>query len=235
MATATVSIATCSVVVGNATPAVALDLTLSSVTGSWTNPVGGGSTVSGLNTNEIRWGEPFSNNLKSGLRFNGTAPPAIPITTETNFVLGRLTHLNFPIIPPILTGADLNIALDVGETQTFKYAFNVNETRNRPTCPSFQKSRTPCDDQINFTSALNSNTFSVEGQEYTLQLLGFSSTADGSNPVSDFITEERKASSAFLVGRITAVRTIPEPATVVGLSLLGLCLFNRRWRSPKQL
>ena len=87
-ASAAVSLATLSLFVGNAIPAVAASLTLNSVTGNWTNPIGGGSTVTGVGTNDIRWGSPILGGPKSAFKFESAAPPSVTFETGTNFVLG---------------------------------------------------------------------------------------------------------------------------------------------------
>ncbi|MEA5580358.1 THxN family PEP-CTERM protein [Nodularia harveyana UHCC-0300] len=230
-----VSAATLSLFLGNAIPAVAADITLNSVTGSWTNPIGG-TSLNGLDTNEIRWGTPAAGE-QSGFRFDSAVPSSVSISTETNFLLGTLTHFNFPTFSgTFIDAVDLDVSLDIGSTQNFKYTFNIDETSNGlfvSSCPSFQISNTPCDDRITFGSGFTDQTFSIDGEEFTLQLAGFSSTADGLNPISSLVTEENRASTAFLVGRITTPvierpASTPEPGALIGFSLLGLYGFNRR-------
>lgn len=236
---AIVSAATLSLLLANAIPAVAASLTLNSVTGSWTNPIGG-TSINGLGTDEIRWGTPaLFGSEQSGFKFDSAAPPSVIIETETNFLLGTFTHFNFPTTLGTFPNAvDLDVSLDIGSIQNFKYTFNIDETPNGPfvTCPSFQVSNTPCDDRITFGSGFTDQTFSIDGEEFTLQLAGFSSTANSLNPISSLVTEENRASTAFLFGRITTpinpgpgtpVST-PEPGALIGFSLLGLYWFNRR-------
>ena len=137
-----------------------------------------------------------------------------------------------------ISATDLDVSLDIGSIQNFKYTFNLQETPNTflASCPSFQVTNTPCDDRISFGSGFADSTFSIGGEEFTLQLVGFSSTADGLNPISSLVTEEEKASTAFLVARITTPTTtppqppvgVPEPGALIGFSMLGLYFFNRR-------
>ncbi|MDB9377527.1 THxN family PEP-CTERM protein, partial [Nodularia sphaerocarpa] len=214
---AVVSVATLSLLLANAIPAVAANLTLNSVTGSWTNPIGGGGTVNGVGTNEIRWGTPalFASE-QSGFKFDGAAPPSASISTENNFLLGTFTHFNFPVNGGA-NAVDLDVSLNIGSIQNFKYTFNIQETSNGlflSSCPSFQISNTPCDDRITFGSGFTDRTFFIDEEEYTLQLAGFSSTADSLNPISSLVTEERRASTAFLFGRITTPVN-NEPGTPV--------------------
>ena len=121
-----------------------------------------------------------------------------------------------------------------GILQSFGYSFAIDETSNNPdNCPIFQISTTPCDDKIDFTSPFSSTTFAKNGTNYTLELLGFSRTLDGLSPVSSFITEESRASSAFLVARVikdpaTEPESVPEPAIALGLLVAGASLTRRR-------
>jgi len=234
---AIVSAATLSLFLGNAIPAVAASITLNSATGAWTNPVGG--TSSGVGTNEIRWGVPLGVQ-QSGFRFDSATPPSVNVETESNFLLGTLTHFNFVTsLGTAINGANLDVSLDIGSIQNFQYTFNLDETPNGfslSSCSSFQITNTPCDDRITFGSGFTDQTFFIDGEEFTLQLAGFSSTADNLNPISSLVTEENRASTAFLFGRITTPVnpgpgtpvTTPEPGALIGFSMLGLYFFNRR-------
>jgi hypothetical protein len=213
-------------------------LTVNSVQGTWGNVEGAGSTLVGNGTNEIRWGDPATQAGKSGLRFDGAFPPVADVNLDENFVLGTLTHFNFPVYAPAATAADLTIALDLaGTIEAFDFGFTIDETPNTSgACPAFQQSGVPCDDKITFNSDFSSSTFLVGSKEYTLQLIGFSSTNDGSNPVSQFITQENLANNAFLVGRLTSppdVESTPEPGTILGLmAVIGAGVgFKRRLAS----
>jgi hypothetical protein len=215
-------------VLGGATSASAIDFKLNSITGSWSNP-SSNFNVTGIDTNEVRWGTPFGTE-KSGLRFDGIAPPSVSLSNQTDFVLGQLTDFNFVVTNPI-NSVDLNLALNLDGVATqpsFKYTFNIDETSNGGNvagCPSFQQSNVPCDDRITFPSNFTPTNFSLGGQDYTLQLVGFSKTADGSSPISQFITQENISNTAYLVGRITTpsqTRRVSEPTMLFGLSAFGL-------------
>ena len=52
----------------------AVSVNIDSVTGAWVNPIGG-TTVTGVDSNQIRWGNPATANGKSGFDFDGIAPP----------------------------------------------------------------------------------------------------------------------------------------------------------------
>ncbi|MEC4815925.1 MAG: THxN family PEP-CTERM protein [Scytonema sp. PMC 1069.18] len=222
-----------STIVGCGIPAIAVDFRLNSITGSWENPIGS-PIVTGEGTNRIEWGVAVAGSFSSGLQFDSVTPPSVTVSNTSDFVLGRLTHFNYPTENP-LRSVDLNIALNLENAQpTFRYRFDIDETENNipiDDCPSFQSSITACDDKIGFSASnFTPTTFSVDGQDYTLQLVGFSSTPDGSRPISQFITEERKDNSAFLIARITTpqVERVSEPTTIAALFILSLYSLNRR-------
>ncbi|MGD1900796.1 MAG: choice-of-anchor K domain-containing protein [Geitlerinemataceae cyanobacterium] len=222
-----------------AAPARAASFTVENITGTWTN-VQGTVSFSGTGTNQVRWGNSATTGEStSGFNFDSVTIAA-PLTSGTNFVLGELTHLNFPIFNPS-SGADFELAMDVNGTAiAFDYSFAIEETTNGGTCPSFQISGTPCDDRITFSTDAAQALFSDGGIDYTLELLGFSATADGLSPVSSFITQENQASSAFLVARFAASEPIdagddpastPEPASVLALLALSAAATKRRRRT----
>lgn len=217
----------------------AATLTATSITGSWNNVVltdgslDGGGTLTGVGTNEIRWGIPVDNINKSGFNFTASPTPLL-INTEVDFTLGEFTHLNFPVFPPSVTAADLNVNLDFGGTvQSFAYTFTNEETTNTTAtadCPAFQESLVPCDDRITFGTGFTSSTFLIGTQEYTLQLVGFVESG-GTSLLSEFVTQENAANRAVLVGRITTpppVETVPEPVAIAALSVVGAYLITRR-------
>jgi hypothetical protein len=217
--------------------AVSATLTATSITGSWNNVVltdgsiDGGGTLVGVGTNEIRWGDPVTETPQSGFLFT-SSPTPLAIDTEVNFGLGEFTHFNFPVFPPSVVSANLDVNLDFGGTvQAFTYTFTNEETTNTAGgCPAFQQSAVPCDDRITFGTGFTSSTFLIGTQEYTLQLVGFVESG-GTSVVSEFITEENTANRAVLVGRITTpppVETVPEPTAIAALSIVGTFLIARR-------
>ena len=207
-------------------PAQAVSFTVDNISGTWDN-IQGTSTFNGTGTNQVRWGSPATTAGQSGFDFN-SASNSLSISSGSNFVIGELTHLNFPVWGgTAASGADLQLSMAIdGVTQGFDYSFTIDETTNSAgICPEFQISGTPCDDKIDFTSAFSSKTFLKDGFNYSLELLGFSSTTDGLSPVSSFITEEHKASSAFLVARFVkddSDVSVPEPTSAAALLLIGL-------------
>lgn len=209
----------------------ALPFTINSVAADWTNVVGGANTVEFIDTDgitgneEIRWGTPAETE-KSGYRFDGAAPPAFTVETGEVFTLGNFTHTNQPIWDSI-SSAQLNITagLMIGGATLgegpFTFSFLHDETTNAceplPGCAN---------DIVSFTNLIISDSFLVDGIEYTLDLIGFS--VDGVT-TSEFSTVERQSNTAQLQA-VFRTTVIPEPVsiTLLGLGLLGIALARRR-------
>lgn len=191
------------------------DYSMTSVSGVWTDVDGGGDTVTGVGTNQVNWGHD-SGYGKSGLRFDDTGSQSF--NEGDVFLLGTLTHLNWPVDPPSASGATLQITLSfdtpsISPDPSFVFDFEVEETTNRLfwwLCPSFQQSTTPCDDRITFPSSFGTETFQIGDKVYTLEIIGFVDDYPGGTPVDEFITEEEKDNSAYLVGKLSSV-LVEEP------------------------
>jgi hypothetical protein len=214
-------------------PARAVSFTINNITGTWDN-VQGTSIFNGTDTNQVRWGSAATTAGQSGFNFQ-SASSLVSVASGSNFVLGELTHLNVPIWGgTAASGVDLDLSMAIdGMIHSFNYSFLINETPNTAgNCPVFQISNTPCDDKIDFTSPFSTTTFQKNGFNYSLELLGFSGTVDGLSPVSSFITEERKASSAFLVARVVKDSnndvSVPEPTSALAILLIGLATTRLR-------
>ena len=207
-------------------PAQAIQL--NSLTGSWTS-VNGGANVTGLQSNQVCWGNPATVSGQSGLNFVGSAPPSVSFPVNTNFVLGQLTHLNFPITNAA-SGASLAISLtlsNAGETinPQFNYGFNIDETVNESilaACDtSKQMSSVPCDDVITFDNS-QQQIFTLNGNQYELKISGFSSDPTNFSPIAQFTTIERQESNAYLLGKITPIEPpTPVPFETDALPIVG--------------
>ena len=222
-------------------------INLSSSTGVWTS-VTGGSSVTGVGTNQVRWGQPVTGNGQSGLGFVGSAP-TVSLPFNTNFILGTLSHYNYPVNSgTAASGANLQISLtftNAGQTvtPTFSYGFNIDETTNQGTvgaCDSAKQiSSVPCDDIITPNDP-RPQTFTLNNRRYQVTISGFSTNTDGSSPLEKFTTTERLKSDAYLVGQLTDM-TAPNPVpwetdalSVVGTTILFAGGVWRKHKSRKK-
>ena len=184
-------------------PAMGQAVTASS-TGIWT-AVNGGSDVTGIGTNEVRWGQP-AETYKSGLRFDGLS---VSSNFGQEFCLGKLTHFNWPIYNAAAE-ATLKVTLDFSTPAlpdaSFTYNMGIDETSNSGVCGvscAYSPCETPCPDKISWPSIPPADqTFNLGDDTYTLQILGIKDSCSGGSPLPYFITQEKKNNEGYLVGRI---------------------------------
>ncbi len=199
------------------------DYALTSVSGVWTN-VTGGSNITGINTEEIRWGVP-SGSQKSGLRFDGSGVQTF--NSGNSFYLGALTHMNWGTLSGAASGAKLNITLSFSKptlspNPDFSFDFSIEETSNSyGHCPSWQSSLTPCDDRISFPVSYGSRSFTIGDKLFTLRIDGFVNQYPSGSTVSQFITEEQKNNVAYLVGSLSSVLVSSPQISLVTKAVEG--------------
>ncbi len=218
--------------------------TLNSTSGIWSNVVDGtqvGYYTAGTEQ-QVRWGSPALGSgveNQSGLGFTGVGLQTIGV--DSLFNLGQLRHFNNPVYGgTAAAAADLAITIDFADfaDQVFNFTLTIDETPNvAGTCT--YPSTIPCSDRITWSSAVSASTITLSGTDYTLQLVGFSSNPLGGDVITDFISQERTTSSAYLFGKLTMVASasnsvgIPEPSSILGLSLAGMALAARRFSAKK--
>jgi hypothetical protein len=222
--------------------ASAVTVDINSVTGAWVYaaPWAGG-TISGLNTNEIRWGIPVAGG-QSGYLFDGVAPPTVlGLPLEVQFDLGTFTHFNFPIAPG--TSIDIaalkvttNLTVQDGGSRAVEidsyFRFDHDETTNAAPC-KYPGSASVCDDlvKVTFIDPV-SESFTIGHTQYFVDITGF--FANGSQ-ASAFLTAEGLANTATLRGIVTSTPGIP-PAQVpaplslvlIGTGVAALAVMSRR-------
>ena len=193
-------------------PAMGQAVTASS-SGKWT-AVNGGDGVTGVNTNEVRWGDPNNSDnpgrIKSGLRFDGQS---VSSAFGQEFCLGKLTHFNYPI-SDAASGATLKVTLDFSTPALpdapFTYQMTIDETSNGGVCGgtgsnkcAYSPCDLPCPDKISWPATPPADqTFTIGDDTYTLQILGIKDSCSGGSSLPYFITQEKRNNEGYLVGRI---------------------------------
>lgn len=182
----------------------------------------------GGTNNRLTWGTPGIAGINNYVQFNGmnftTAPNHIFKIGEILYRNGStLLETNFDGDFPL--NLELDLTLPLTNTESFEFLFNILNTPNITGDPVLDG------DKLQFSTAgMSSQTFNYEGIEYTLQLIGFS-TDDGETILNEFNSPEFSISNASLYGKITFVPppvSIPEPCTIVGLSILSIYLVTRQ-------
>lgn len=195
-----------------------------------------GSTVissqNGGNQNRLSWGRTddcgggctLFNNF---VQYDGTN---FSTGLGSLFNLGQITYRNGSVWDFFNGNFPLNISFSllspVTQTTVFNFGFNIFNT------PNVTGNAVLDGDRLRFsTGGLASRSFNYDGLTYTLELTGFS-TDGGQTLVSEFNSPEGAVAQASLYGQIirveSEVESVPEPATLTGLSLLGSYLLFRR-------
>lgn len=178
---------------------------------------------------------------KSGLGFEGVSD--LFVSADDTFQIGSLTHFNQTIWLDgyDATSADFSLTMDFGDaaigTQTFDFTFSIEETDNHAAeCMYQTDAGKGCSDRITWDWSIDeSSRFFYEGEEYTLELVGFSEQVAASSIVNEFISQESGDNTAGIFARLVTVdnsKDIPEPTSLLGLA--GLVAFAAKSRRKYQ-
>lgn len=234
-----------------ASPGIASTIDLTAVSGTWQNVVPGGTTgLTGVGSNEIRWGTPVpAGGQKSGYNFAAAGVPQNALNPGVEFDLGHFTHFNFPIATGTsITGAQLKVDFSLaipsgGDIQSFSALFDFDhfETPNTanpcadggsvlPNVPE-NINNNGCADRVRITTSFSgSDAITIGDETYFLTITGF-----GIGGGLTYWTRENGENVAVLRAKFISERDIaPIPLPAAGFLLLGalgsLGLLSRRRR-----
>ncbi|MBN3922730.1 choice-of-anchor K domain-containing protein [Nostoc sp. NMS4] len=190
--------------------------------GTWGNPTPGSTDTNpiytGVGSNIFTSGKPnLSSQLPNKLTFNGNSFSA---GINSVFKIGDLTYFNGTILTDtgiefVPLNLNLSLSSPVGTSQVFDFNLHLVNTLNDPTDP--EKSA----DFLLLDTNFSNRSFTFGSNKYTLELVGF-------NPSGRQISLKAFEEATTTTAIYAKIKNIPEPAPVVGLSLLGIYLISRK-------
>jgi hypothetical protein len=194
------------------------------------------SSESGGVNNRLTWGVPTIESFSSFVQFD--SEDSFSTSVDSIFKVGNLTYRNGTTFAN--TGFDGDFPLSIqltftnpaGLNESFSYLFKILNTDNSTGDPVQDG------DILRFSAAgLSNSSFSFEGTNYTLALLGFA-TDDGANIINQFNSPEGDTATAGLYGKITAVpveppEAIPTPVLLPGLIAMGAAALRKCTQAPQ--
>ena len=200
------------------------------------------------------WVPPTYEN-QSGLGFEGVSDLSLDLGQTFN--IGTLSHFNQTIYTNDFIGesAEISLNLNFGDnsigTKTFKFALGIDETvndkgrnNNGASCAYQTDAGLGCSDKISWDFlADQNNSFTHEGEDYELELVGFAESLASQDLTNHFISQEEGNSSASLFARLVKLggdspatpEDIPEPAALLGLAGLGAYFVRSRKQRAETL
>lgn len=203
----------------------AATLTVTNVSGVWSDWTGGVKQSSTMNGDvaELRWGTPGYTKQQSGYDF-APVPTSGPHQKDQTFTLGTFTHNNFVIDKGISSATlDVTFSFYLGTdssnvyTRSSQFVFEHWETPNVPEsgiCVDGKESKpngvqVGCEDRVTpITNPRKSESFTITEDGVTRTYL-FDVT--GFNIGENFWTVENQKNSAQLQARFTYEENVPLP------------------------
>ncbi len=221
--------------------AAAATVSVTAVNGIWTAAAPGNApNLNGIGTSTINWGTGSQSGgfRQSSYTFSGPSGLPVALTSGQSFVLGQFTHSNWPIValpaPSSITGATLQITFDLlvgGTAQTISqiYDFAHWETANAA-APCADGGTVGsgvdingCADRVQATlNPAVSDTFTIGGVDYQINISAFQGFAPDANGVPTFWTVESSQNTADLIATFDAVDVPPAPVPLPATGLLLL-------------
>jgi hypothetical protein len=237
-------------------PAAAVTtIDFTNIKGTWFDValVGGpalGFTGNGTANASVRWGNDIGNG-RSGYDFQSVAIPQLSVTPPGGSAVTQIAtfrHVNQPIAGGTsITSAKLKFTTDVIvngsylNTVSFIYNFNHDETNNGANPCAYGGANNQgvningCADRVQTIFNSQSEFFTIDGNDYALDVVGFLIGTPGTQ-VTNFLTTERATNEAFILGRVVLYSSaVPESATwamlIAGFGLVGAA--SRRQRAAQ--
>lgn len=212
--------------------ASAATITVNSVNAAWQSAtLGDGTNLTISDPSKISWGGDLGDG-QSSYSVSGVDSSFTVAAGET-FTLGTFVHENQPIAKPTLSVAELLVNINIasfGVEDTF-FNFTHTETRNRAKSCQFEGqdeggndvNRNGCADQVEATlDVTSSNQFSIGEDVFKIEFVGFKV---GETVFEKFLTAEKLATEADLIGRFVQLNRNPPPP-VVPTPASGLLLLS---------
>ncbi|QFS48259.1 choice-of-anchor K domain-containing protein [Nostoc sphaeroides] len=212
-------------------------LTFSGIsTGTWGEPNPGSTDTNpnpiytGVGNNIFTWGDanvcPPSSNPPSGCRITGSNKLTLTgnsFSTDINsvFKIADLTYFNGTVVKgtsveDVPLNLNVSFSAPVGISQVFDFKLHLVNTPNEATNSEEENA-----DLVFIDENLSNPTFTFEGNKYTLELTGF-------NPDIPQISIEALEGGTTKTAIYAKIKTIPEPATVAGILLVGMYLISSK-------
>ncbi len=208
--------------------------------GSWVNVVStDGTDIYSVANNDagatatFNWGTPATTTFNNQFTFNGVGSDGLPnweAIAEAPFKLGDFTYRNGSTYYSTgIDGVSLNVLLTIVDpaglgANNYLFNYSIVNTENTTGDPVLDG------DIVKILGQPSPTTFMYAGNEYTLDILGFSSDG-GATIRTDFSSPEGATADAALYARITEdIHGIPEVGStllLLGLALLGTSAFRR--------